>query len=102
MDCHACAHHEDAPFAFCPNCGTRPLPPADKAGEAKAANWAADPRIANDHRSTMAMGSVDLPLAGFPEPAAPVKTGAGNAMFVVIGIAVLAGLGVAAYFLANF
>lgn len=102
MTCHACGHEEEGTFAFCPNCGTRPLtaPAADDSKAAEAA-WKANPRVAADHRATMAMDSVSAPPAGLVEPAPP-KAGGGNVMMIVIGVAVLAGIGVAIYFLANF
>jgi len=104
MKCHACGHEEDATFAFCPNCGTKPLPTAAKKADGGGEkNWSADPRIAGDHKATMAMDAVSAPVGGFSEPEVPKAAGGGgNVMMIVVGIAVLAGLGVAIYFMVGF
>ena len=99
MQCHACGHELSGPVAFCPNCGTKPIL-TPTGGDDLAQQWVADPRNPSDKKATVAMDSSLVDTGMAQEPEAPAS--AGGSLWIVAAIAVLAGLGAAAYYLLTY
>jgi hypothetical protein len=105
MQCHACGHELAGTEAFCPNCGSKPMAktePEAAAGGDEPQAWVAQPGVAGDHKATVANMNA---VAAAPAPGRrPAPSGAGAASLtpILIGVAILAGLAVAIYFLATF